>query len=274
MSQDDAPKTPARHLKDELSTLSAKKPGIDTLKKDPLRNHVAPPINPAPANKEKEKQPLKSTNPSGAKTISSSSSKAKSSRSLPSVKPNERLQIDISMLVLPDGTEIHPLERRAREFGVADKKWPEPSPEQMALPGTFDDDPFSPRPGDHHAKVDFEGTKSMALGNTTYTGMTKDPTVTINTKEALMAVYGMYNSPTKSLTGDAFHRSLVNPNQTDMPTPMPQSVSKNENAGQRTRQSYVIFLFQAHCLQHFSHSSRSRLQRRIESQARTSERRE
>jgi checkpoint serine/threonine-protein kinase len=152
--------------------------------------------------------------------------KPKTSKSLPSVKPNERLQIDISLLILPDGTEIHPLERRARDFGIADKKWPSPGPELASNSSTF-------KSGDIETRVDFEGTKPMTISNTNFTNMTRDATVTINTKEALMAVYGMYNSPTKSIGSDKVFAAMMDPRNADVPTPMQATgnAANDENAG-------------------------------------------
>lgn len=206
---------------DAVFTLSSKKPGADTLKKDPLRNHAMPPPEQPSTSNPKSKAPL------GSKSNeTTTSSRPRTSKSLPATKPNERLQIDISLLILPDGTEIHPLERRARDFGVADKKWPQPGPEQTPNPKAAQNRLRS-RDGDHEAEVDFEGTKPMTMSSTM---MTRDATVTINTKEALMAVYGMYNSPTKSLTtGDAFRSAMVDPMNEAMPTPM--APPRDENAG-------------------------------------------
>jgi checkpoint serine/threonine-protein kinase len=233
LRQGDDPKTPARPNKDDIVfTLSSKKPGIDTLKRDPLRNHTMP-----PPEAQGSVSSLLSKEPghqsSGKLSASSSTlqfgTKPKISKSLPSVKPNERLQIDISLLILPDGTEIHPLERRARDFGVADKKWPGPGPE--LAPANSSSSMF--KSGEIETRVDFEGTKPMTISNTNFTNMTRDATVTINTKEALMAVYGMYNSPTKSIGSDKAFAAMMDPGNADVPTPMPAIANAvhDENAG-------------------------------------------
>lgn len=204
------------------------------MKRDPLRNHAMPPPDQqssasSSATRENGHQS------SGKLTVSMSASssslqlgtKQKASKSLPSVKPNERLQIDISLLILPDGTEIHPLERRARDFGVADKKWPKPGPE--LAPNSHS----GFQTGDIETKVDFDGTKPMTISHTNLTNMTRDATVTINTKEALMDVYGMYNSPTKSLTSGKSLAAMMDPRNLDMPTPMTAiaNAARDENAG-------------------------------------------
>ncbi|PVG04065.1 hypothetical protein CPB86DRAFT_809962 [Serendipita vermifera] len=245
MDDTNEPKTPARSNKDEgVFTLSSKKPGIDTLKKDPLRNHAISSTLPPPEPKAKESRALSDVHQpvTQSSTSGKSSAKSKVSKSLPSVKPNERLQINVSMLVLADGTEIHPLERRARDFGFADKKWPPPDPEQMENgnnrgPGPSNDG--------YETKVDFDGTKPMTLASTNYTGTMRDATVTINTKEALMAVYGMYNSPTKSLTSGKAFASMIDPNEAELPTPM--AVSRNvaiheENIGTAQKPAFRPFM--------------------------------
>jgi checkpoint serine/threonine-protein kinase len=235
LRQGDDPKTPARPNKDDVVfTLSSKKPGIDTLKRDPLRNHTMPP--PSVQDSVSSLLPKEPGHQSSGKLSASPSSlqfgaKPKTSKSLPTVKPNERLQIDISLLILPDGTEIHPLERRARDFGVADKKWPSPGPELAPTGANPSSSIF--QSGDIEARVDFEGTKPMTISNTNFTNMTRDATVTINTKEALMAVYGMYNSPTKSIGSDKAFAAMMDPRNADVPTPMPATANAahDENAG-------------------------------------------
>jgi len=235
--QAENPKTPARSNKEEaVFTLSTKKPGIDTLKRDPLRNYTMP--SPETQTSVGSISLKESSHQSSGKVSASSSSprldgKPKTSTSLPSVKPNERLQIDISRLILPDGTEIHPLERRARDFGVADKKWPSPGPELAPNPAAANTGASMFRGGEIETRVEFEGTKPMTLTNNNFTNMTRDATVTINTKEALMAVYGMYNSPTKSITSDKAFAAMMDPRNADIPTPMPASAHPihDENAG-------------------------------------------
>jgi checkpoint serine/threonine-protein kinase len=219
---------------DVVFTLSSKKPGVDTLKRDPLRNHTMPPPE---VQGSSSSLPSKEPGHQSSGKLSASSSalqfgtKPKTSKSLPSVKPNERLQIDISLLILPDGTEIHPLERRARDFGVADKKWPSPGPELAPNPARTN--PSLSQSGDIETRVDFEGTKPMTISNTNFTNMTRDATVTINTKEALMAVYGMYNSPTKSISSDKAFAAMMDPRNADVPIPTPAlaHAARNENAG-------------------------------------------
>jgi checkpoint serine/threonine-protein kinase len=229
-SQDDNAKTPHRSREENLGTLSAKKPTADTLKRDPLRNfHQAD----SPSNDKSKAESKVTTQPIKP------SSKSKTSKSIPSTKPNEKLQINTSLLILADGTEIHPLELRARDFGVADKKWPPPSLEETmdqssAMNGSINRNGLSGHAlGDHEEQVDFEGTKPMTLGST-FAAMTREATVTINTKAALMDVYGMYNSPTKSMTTGRQMAAMRDPQELSAPTPSASAVKVNtndENAG-------------------------------------------
>lgn len=230
-------RTPARISKEDVVfTQSAKKSGIDALKRDPLRNY----------GKEKPStSAISNTKPAPpAPPVASTATKAKTSKSLPNVKPNERLQIDISILYLPDGTEINPIERRARDFGIADKKWP--TPEQSGEQDKATNAQRNSSKGDHEARVDFDGTKAMSLANT-LTGV-RDATVTINTKEALMDVYGMYNSPTKS--GNIGKTPVpISSRSNIQPAPTPSGAFtpfQDENAGttkkksESLRQSYIV----------------------------------
>lgn len=239
-SQDDNSRTPARPKDESVGTLSAKKPTADTLKRDPLRNFHQMEPDPAPPISKPKAGPVPSTKPVKP------GSKQKTSRSIPSVKPNERLETNISLLILSDGTEIHPLELRARDFGVADKKWPLPEPEQNMDHNVSEHISFGSRQGDHEEQVDFEATKPMTLGST-FASMNRDATVTINTKEALMDVYGMYNSPTKSIHSGKQMAAMLNPQDLGMPTPLASAAKaanqNNENAGTARKLGKLVFKF-------------------------------
>lgn len=240
--QDDSAKTPHRPKEESLGTLSAKKPAADTLKRDPLRNfHQAD--SPSNNKSKASNQSSQSAKPS---------SKSKSSKSIPSTKPNEKLQINTSLLILADGTEIHPLELRARDFGVADKKWPPPTSEQtmdrnMSHRTSIDQSlSENARHDDLEEQVDFEGTKPMTFGST-FATMTREATVTINTKAALMDVYGMYNSPTKSITSGKQAAAMRDPHELAAPTPLGSAMKANhidENAGTARKLSEWICFVQ------------------------------
>jgi hypothetical protein len=59
-----------------------------------------------------------------------------------------------------------------------------------------------------------------------------------------MAVYGMYNSPTKSITSGKAFASMIDPNEAELPTPMAASKSvaiHEENIGtaKKTRNCFT-----------------------------------
>lgn len=74
-------------------------------------------------------------------------------------------------------------------MGLLGKKWgPPPASEMSSMPMDFNDDGQ-------------KSTRLMALGGrrkSLMIGGGAEPTVTINTKEALADVFGMYNSPEKT----------------------------------------------------------------------------
>jgi checkpoint serine/threonine-protein kinase len=105
-------------------------------------------------------------------------------------KRREKLRVDLSLLMTPDGVEYCAAEARARSLGLLGKKWASllapPRPQGNQRPTIL--------------RVNFgEGTKTMSYGNTRRKSMLAvEPTVTINTKEALADVFGMFNSPEKT----------------------------------------------------------------------------
>ncbi|KAF7986492.1 hypothetical protein HWV62_31301 [Athelia sp. TMB] len=132
--------------------------------------------------------------PAPAAPSSSSSSKPAPKPSAPSQDPfvhiyapagpgrrPERLRFDLTLLLTEDGTEYCAAEARARSMGLLGKKWA-PPPEAESAPSHA-----GGRPGGTTTNT----RKSM--------GVRYEPTVTINTKEALADVFGMYNSPEKTL---------------------------------------------------------------------------
>ncbi|KZT73683.1 hypothetical protein DAEQUDRAFT_735394 [Daedalea quercina L-15889] len=103
---------------------------------------------------------------------------------VPGKRP-EKLRFNLSLLFTEDGTEYSMQEARARSMGLLGKKWA-PPPEAAQVRVNFKDGP--------------------SMGSTrTGGGMTRtmrkgfEPTVTLATKEALADVFGMYNSPEKSM---------------------------------------------------------------------------
>ncbi|KAH8099973.1 hypothetical protein BXZ70DRAFT_197318 [Cristinia sonorae] len=88
---------------------------------------------------------------------------------IPGKRP-EKLRFDLSLLFTNDNVEYSVQEARARSMGLLGKKWAPPS---------LDDD-----------TTNFRRSKKAIYA---------EPTVTLATKEALADVFGMYNSPDKTM---------------------------------------------------------------------------
>ncbi|KAH8118050.1 hypothetical protein DFH11DRAFT_874089 [Phellopilus nigrolimitatus] len=115
---------------------------------------------------------------------------------VPGKRP-EKYRFDMSLL-FKDGKEYCIQEARAKSLGLLGKKWgpppaSEPGPHQapaVKVIGLNDDGNRPPtRTLNGHMRLTTNMTASLA----------NEPTVTINTKEALKDVFGMYNSPEKSV---------------------------------------------------------------------------
>lgn len=103
---------------------------------------------------------------------------------IPGKRP-EKLRFNLSLLFTEDGTEYSMQEARARSMGLLGKKWA-PPPEATQLRVKFGDEPNS-----GGGRTGGGVTRTMRKGF--------EPTVTLATKEALADVFGMYNSPEKSM---------------------------------------------------------------------------
>ncbi|RDX57317.1 hypothetical protein OH76DRAFT_1451305 [Lentinus brumalis] len=98
-------------------------------------------------------------------------------------KRKEKLRFNLSLLFTEEGVEYSMQEARARSMGLLGKKWgPPPAPERDRRVGFSED-------ASKGTKTTM--TRKFAAG--------AEPTVTIATKEALADVFGMYNSPEKSM---------------------------------------------------------------------------
>ncbi|KAG5638771.1 hypothetical protein H0H81_010192 [Sphagnurus paluster] len=107
-------------------------------------------------------------------------------------KRAEKMRFNMSLLFTKEGGEFSIQEARARSLGLLGKKWgPPPASESYRFPGTsslsmpvdFNDDGM---------KQGMGGRRKSYLGG-------GEPTVTINTREALEDVFGMYNSPDRTV---------------------------------------------------------------------------
>ncbi|TRM64626.1 hypothetical protein BD626DRAFT_255726 [Schizophyllum amplum] len=133
-----------------------------------------------------------------APSASSSSSNPVAVRSTPAqryavmLEPNppgkrpEKYSFNFALLWTDEGGEYSIQEARARSMGLLDKKWnPPPASETRALPGTV--------------PLANETTHTRTLKRKSVMGGGPEPTMTINTKEALADVFGMYNSPERTM---------------------------------------------------------------------------
>ena len=105
-------------------------------------------------------------------------------------KRPEKLRFDLSLLFTKDGEEFSIQEARAKSMGLLGKKWgPPPDAQSRQLKVGFEEST---------ARNNTRNQRKGGSGNT-WMGGGAEPTVTIATKEALADVFGMYNSPEKSM---------------------------------------------------------------------------
>jgi checkpoint serine/threonine-protein kinase len=111
-------------------------------------------------------------------------------------KRPERLRFDLTLL-FKDGQELCIQEARARSLGLLGKKWgPPPGSEQSSMgPPEL----TSAKNGSSSKNTTNRMNMTMNITSSfNKMGGGAEPTVTINTKEALRDVFGMYNSPERS----------------------------------------------------------------------------
>lgn len=109
-------------------------------------------------------------------------------------KRPEQYCFNMSLLFTREGGEFSIQEARARSMGLLGKKWPPPPPESFYFPADISSESIS-MPVDFNddgSKSTFGGRRRSILGGA-------EPTVTINTRAALDDVFGMYNSPDKTI---------------------------------------------------------------------------
>ncbi|KAF8149933.1 hypothetical protein B0H34DRAFT_731786 [Crassisporium funariophilum] len=148
-------------------------------------------------------------------------------------KRPEKLRFNLGLLFTDEGVEYSIQEARARSMGLLGKKWGPPPTSESSRFSTSTSSSSSSL-----ALVDFNdsGQKSSrpkAGGRRSFMGGA-EPTVTINTKEALADVFGMYNSPektTKLVVPGSKHAPLkkIEP-ATPVVAPRATFLRENENA--------------------------------------------
>lgn len=242
---DATPKTPGKTPSKELTAKGSK---TEALKRDPLRNFQQQPLAPPPVPVATNLAPLSSSSsklppvPILSKPFPSTSSSAKNKvTSLPAVKANELLEVDLSLYTVADGTELNPAEQRTVRMGLSNKIWPAPpvhlllvAPSVSASSNQDTSRDLSTGQSGRHremtASVNFSGEFTSHTSNTRRSRASlttnRDPTVTINTKEGLMDVYGFFNSPTKSMKLEGIEESVRKPPKTAL-----KMVDFSENAG-------------------------------------------
>src|SRR5258708_7229536 len=114
----------------------------------------------------------------------------------PPDKRPERFRCDMSLLFTTEGVEYSIQEIRARSIGLLGKKWGPPPPSEFSYSSASSSSSST-------ATVDFNESGGKTLRQKYHARKSflsgVEPTVTINTKEALADVFGMYNSPDKTM---------------------------------------------------------------------------
>lgn len=110
----------------------------------------------------------------------------------------EKLRFNLALLFTPSGVEYSAQEVRARSMGLLGKKWGPPPTSELrdsssgAVKVNFNDD-------GSRSTQNMGATAAGGKRKSTNVVSASEPTVTINTKEALADVFGMYNSPDKTV---------------------------------------------------------------------------
>ncbi|KAJ7931504.1 hypothetical protein B0H13DRAFT_1958507, partial [Mycena leptocephala] len=148
----------------------------------------------------------------------------------PPGKRPEQQQFDLSLLFSDKEYCIE--EARARSIGLYGKKWPAPPPPAPFSPLGNSAVSSSSSSSLSSVKVNFnddgQGSRSLLGG--------AEPTVTINTKEALADVFGMFNSPEKTAKLAAMTKK-IEPVTPIAPPPLRKPGNENENSYAKTPQS-------------------------------------
>ena len=116
----------------------------------------------------------------------------------PNKRP-EKFRFNMSLLFTAEGVEYSIQEARARSMGLLGKKWGPPPPSESSYASTSSSSSSS---SSSTAAADYNDSDRRTSRLKPYARKSflsgAEPTVTINTKEALADVFGMYNSPDKT----------------------------------------------------------------------------
>jgi checkpoint serine/threonine-protein kinase len=155
-------------------------------------------------------------------------------------KRPEKLQFDMSLLYTEEAGEYCAQEARARSLGLLGKAW-------APLPFAADPPPNRAVSSSQSSTSDrtadsSKHRKSLANRRKSVYG---EPTVTINTKEALADVFGMYNSPEKTtrMKPGSKHAPLRNVETVASLGGPPQSSSNESTPKQRMFCAVVSLLY-------------------------------
>ncbi|KAF4614186.1 hypothetical protein D9613_007585 [Agrocybe pediades] len=161
----------------------------------------------------------------------------------PPGKRPEKLRFNMSLLFTEEAGEFSIQEARARSMGLLGKKWGPPPAERRQF------SPASTSSTSSVGEVDFNDdghktSKRKYMGRRSIMGGA-EPTVTINTKEALEDVFGMYNLPdrtTKMIIPGSKHAPLkkIEPITPSVP-PRPIFTRENENADRQPTKTPTTF---------------------------------
>ncbi|KAH7907133.1 Mad3/BUB1 homology region 1-domain-containing protein [Hygrophoropsis aurantiaca] len=158
---------------------------VDALRRNPLKNYNLPSSSTASQSKPDSSSPSSSTSPPHSRYA------PMLAPPVPGRRP-EKLRFNLSLLFTKEGVEYSAAEVRARSMGLLGKKWGPPPASELretasSIRVKFNDDGLI-------------STQNMGMGKRkSLLGGGGEPTVTINTKEALADVFGMYNSPDKTV---------------------------------------------------------------------------
>lgn len=115
-------------------------------------------------------------------------------------KRPEVFKFDMSLLYTPEAGEFCIQEARAKSMALLGKKWAPIPPGPIVVEGISTSQTSSLSSSSSlSVPVSFHRDKQKVSRNRKKSFANGEPTVTINTKEALADVFGMYNSPEKTV---------------------------------------------------------------------------